>query len=449
MNFTMNFTDIANQASQAAQSGYGSASAWASDASNQASSKAREWLATTTMSPQQKEECLHAASQAMTALFKCHSVLPNQFESQTQERCNCWFQMHRRIQAADCQDFESNITSGNAMATSSYGQISVESPDDLATRCQPYYDAWLAAHPDASLLQLFWDRVCLFFSENPGALWCLLILLLVLLALLFLKYARQTTWGRHFIADVNETRKQLYEACTAGEYEEFAEDPPEYGEKGAGDQVSSREVFAVQNDEASSMDSDSVADFGSRRSSKAQRKLKVYEEESEPEEDEEWQGIGYFFQSLFSPSQEQPDADELHYHMVQEGPSLAELRLQRQAEEQGISVVELQQRQRQMQQAEAAQPLASSSSLQAGAAVNSQYHQPPYYNVNRTSEDGHHTVHANPEVLQQAAMRSAPAQFLPAQPQNMAMPFPHERAYYGGTPPPQGRGQGGQQGFAV
>lgn len=53
--------------------------------------------------------------------------------------------------------------------------------------------------------------------------------------------------------------------------------------------------------------------------------------------------------------------------------------------------------------------------------------QPPYIQVDSTNDEGHHVVHAHPEVLKRSAREQPPARTLPPRPHSAVVPFPHGR----------------------
>mmetsp|Transcript_144976 Transcript_144976/g.450073 ORF Transcript_144976/g.450073 Transcript_144976/m.450073 type:complete len:393 (+) Transcript_144976:49-1227(+) len=377
-NFTgssLNWTEVAGAASKTA----GSWSSAVGHAADEASQTAHDWLTTSPPPGEEQEPCLKATAKALKEMFACNAKFPDHYQNQHHLRCYCLFDLRRTLEDANCERVSHDSTVDQTSVSGIYGQVTVAHGTSTAEQCRPYYNDWLRDHPRPSLLQLLWDWVSRSCHEYPGVARALCVLFLVLLVFLVFWCLSKTRFCRRLVANLHKP---------------FTEGTEVLDEAGSddGDQPLERAVDKEQvtmvDDRLSEVSWQGMASsrvFRGGTKGKVTRALKVYPDESETEDedgDNEWQGWGNYIQQmtgLFGPTEEPS-----HYDMVLEGPTLAELRQQR---------------------------------LGVGQA------DPPGFGLDER-ERYRRAGGARPEVLQQAAMRSAPAHTRPPAPTSTAAPFP-------------------------
>jgi len=395
----LNFTAISGQASNTVSGLSKSLGEWAGATAKEAGGAARNWLTTSTPAPTHDQRCLTTFGEAFRDLISCIGQYPNQFSDQEEDRCSCWFTLRRTMEVADCGQY--NHTHAGTFVSGQYGQVTLRHHEDMTTKCKPYWDAWLKKNPEPSLWELFSARASEWMSQNPSAVWLIVVLLVAIVACL--------VFGK--CECCREARQGLQEVLTCKDLQDDSKDDRKYDGKALeADGSLSEETNQPQQDVEYAREvafrnvppSRSLATGRVSPTSKVTRALRAYPDDADKseEEEEEWQSVGHYFASMLGYAQEEQPS---RYDRAQEGLTLAEFRQQRQAEV----------------QANAVEPLLGRGPAYDTAA---DYRQNP----NEASGNGRYAANPYLEAPQRPAMRSAPAQMRPPpMDTSRAVPFPH------------------------
>mmetsp|Transcript_78977 Transcript_78977/g.218587 ORF Transcript_78977/g.218587 Transcript_78977/m.218587 type:complete len:373 (+) Transcript_78977:106-1224(+) len=310
--------------------------------------------------PSEDSSCLKLFGKGLKAMFVCINNVPYQRQDPRKERCFCYFQFRRDMKEDGCSF---NGTASEWQLNSKGGfEVQIVKP---MTECEPYVHDWQLAHPEPPWWAVLLHDIAELMEKHPGVTFVLTVLVLALLVLLILKCCGMMPWVREVKRNVSDTLAADFREC-CGDCGES-----NYQAK-ASEEVP---VLDAKPDAAGPRPRGADATArGAKPRAEAQARAPDPQASDAESEDGDWPVLRSLVGSVMSvvaPDEEEDEefSDQQRRQLLssQQGPPLSQLRLQ-------------------------------AGSTQR-ATDSSHWYAPPYHNVHRTSEHGHHIVNAHPEVV--------------------------------------------------